>query len=56
MIDVGHSNKQIYNAIKKQIKHGKFKSEKIYGSGNSGEKISKILENYKFKNQKRITF
>ena len=56
VIDVGHSNKQIYNAIKKQIKHGKFKSEKIYGSGNSGEKISKILENYKFKNQKRITF
>ena len=47
IISVKYESKKIFNAIKKQIKHGKYKSDKIYGDGKSAEKIVKILSNVK---------
>ncbi len=56
VIDVEHSKDKIYEAIKKQLNHGPYKSEKIYGSGDSGLKISEILENCTIDSEKRITY
>ena len=56
VIDVEHSREKIYEAIKKQLKEGSYKSENIYGTGDSGQKISKILENWSMSSEKIITY
>jgi UDP-hydrolysing UDP-N-acetyl-D-glucosamine 2-epimerase len=56
VLDVKYNTIDIKNAIEKQIKHGKFQSEPIYGNGDAGIKIAKILANCKWQIQKKITF
>ena len=54
VIDVRNNSAQIINAIKKQIKVGKYKSQNIYGNGTASKKIVKILKRSKiliFKNK-----
>ena len=53
---VKYDTNQIYNEVKKQIKHGKYKPSKIFGDGGAGKKIIKILENYNFDLNKKITY
>ena len=43
LINVSYNYKKILTAIKKQIKHGKFRTEKKFGDGKSAQKIVKIL-------------
>ena len=43
LINVVYEYKKIHSAIKKQIKHGKFISDKKFGDGKSAQKIVKIL-------------
>ncbi|PPR79218.1 MAG: UDP-N,N'-diacetylbacillosamine 2-epimerase (hydrolyzing) [Alphaproteobacteria bacterium MarineAlpha2_Bin1] len=56
VLDTDYSENDIINAIKSQIDHGPFQSEKIYGDGFSGEKIAKILSSKKVSIQKKITY
>ena len=56
VINVDYKRNNIYKAILKQIKHGKYKSERIYGDGKSGERIAKILSKINVKLQKEITY
>jgi len=56
VLDTDYYEANIINAIKSQIDHGPFKSEKIYGDGFSGEKIANILSSKKVSIQKRITY
>ncbi len=57
VIDVKQNKIDIYKAIKTQIKIGKYKSESIYGDGNAGKKIAKILASLsKIEIQKSITY
>ena len=39
--------KMIYQAIDRQINHGPYKSEPIYGNGTAGVKIAQILSECK---------
>ena len=41
--DVNHDQKEIYQAVKSAISTNHFKSSGIYGNGDSGEKIAKLL-------------
>ncbi|HAM37850.1 MAG: UDP-N-acetyl-D-glucosamine 2-epimerase, UDP-hydrolysing [Elusimicrobia bacterium RIFOXYD2_FULL_34_15] len=43
VFDVNYNKNEIVNAIKKQIEHGKYKPDYIYGDGKAGKKIAKIL-------------
>ena len=43
VIDVDHKSDEILKAIKLQVEHGPYDSEDIYGDGNSGNRIAKIL-------------
>lgn len=43
VMDTDHHSQHIKEAIAKQIEHGKYTCEKIYGSGNAGENIANIL-------------
>jgi len=59
VLDAFYERNSILDAIKKQISHGKYESEFLYGDGQAGERISKILSEIdlsKIKIQKSITY
>ena len=56
VIDVENNEVDIQNAILKQVNHGKYNSESIYGNGNAGSKIASILANCNWSIQKRIIY
>lgn len=56
VIDVGYNRNEIKEAIKKQITHGKYPSNYLYGDGYAGEKIAEILSTCKISVQKRLMY
>ena len=56
VIDVKNNEIEILSALRKQVKHGSYQSEAIYGNGNAGEKIASILNTCSWKIQKKITY
>ena len=56
VIDVNYSRDEIREAIKKQIAHGKYPSNHLYGDGHAGEKIADILNTCKISVQKRLMY
>jgi len=43
VIDVAYNRNDIQNAIKTQVEHGPYESDKIYGSGDAGKQIANLL-------------
>ncbi len=56
VIDIKFNKDQILNSLKKQSKISKYKSEKIYGNGSSGKKISNLLTKIKLIHSKTISY
>ena len=56
VVHTNNSKKNIFDAILKQKKKGKYRSEKIYGNGHAGRNIAKILNKIKVNIQKKITY
>ena len=56
VIDVGYDRGQIVDAVKKQIQHGPYPSEPIYGDGHAGKRIADILAVADFNINKRMTY
>jgi len=56
VIDVGYRRDAIFNGIVSQIKNGKFDRDYIYGDGNSGEKIAKLLATCDLHVEKKLTY
>lgn len=56
VVDTGYSRNEILQAINKQVEHGKYAAEPIYGDGTAGEKIADILYHTEVEVQKRITY
>ncbi len=56
VLDVPYDKKMIYQAIDRQINHGPYKSEPVYGDGSAGKKIASILSKCNWKIQKTITY
>ncbi len=56
VLDVGHGTGEISAAISRQVAHGRFRSEPIYGDGRAGERIAEILVDVTPSIQKRITY
>lgn len=56
VLDVPHEKEAIRKAIQKQVGHGPYPSESIYGNGKAGERIADILSTCKVSIQKRITY
>ena len=56
VIDVDYDRAQIVAAIKKQIQHGPYPSELIYGDGHAGKRIAEILATTEFNIHKRMTY
>ncbi|MBI5557290.1 MAG: UDP-N-acetylglucosamine 2-epimerase (hydrolyzing) [Deltaproteobacteria bacterium] len=55
-IDVKHDIKEIEDAIRKQLKHGPYDPEYLYGSGNAGERIAEVLASIDCKAQKVLYY
>ena len=56
VIDAPVDQETIYNAISKQVHHGSYPMDAIYGDGTASKKIPMILSSTKIEQQKRITY
>jgi len=56
VIDVGHERKAIANAIERQVRHGPYSSDPVYGDGHAGDRIADVLARCNVRIQKRITY
>ena len=56
MIDVDNDQQQILQAIERQIAHGHYPSNDLYGDGTAGTKIAEVLATCQWKIQKTITY
>jgi len=54
VIETGIEKEEIKEAIKKQLNHGRYKQDTIFGDGKSSKKIAKILANTKPNIQKEF--
>jgi len=54
--DVGHDRRQITEAVKAQIAHGRYPKSTVYGDGYAGKRIAEILSTCQTKIQKRLTY
>ena len=56
VIDVGYQRDQIGLAVKKQLDHGMYPSNTMYGDGMAGPRIAELLASVELTVQKRITY
>jgi UDP-hydrolysing UDP-N-acetyl-D-glucosamine 2-epimerase len=56
IIDVDYDTKSIVAAVKKQIEHGPYGNDGMYGDGKAGEKIAEILAKGTLNVHKRLTY
>jgi UDP-hydrolysing UDP-N-acetyl-D-glucosamine 2-epimerase len=51
-----YNSKEIYNKTLFQIKHGKYRPQKIFGDGSAGKKIVKAIEKFNINIHKKLTY
>lgn len=56
VIDVGHEACEITDALRRQLEHGRYSSENLYGDGRAGERIAKLLATEPLEIQKRLAY
>jgi UDP-hydrolysing UDP-N-acetyl-D-glucosamine 2-epimerase len=56
VIDVDHDRATIASAIRRQIEHGPYQSEPIYGDGRAGERIANVLADCELHVDRLITY
>lgn len=56
VMDIGYNKKAIVDAIKRQISHGTYPSDPIYGNGDSGVLIAQHLAKVNLTYHKRLTY
>ena len=56
VVDVGHDRGAIADAIRRQIQHGFYAPEYLYGDGRAGERIADVLSRATLHVQKRIQY
>ena len=56
VMDVNHDRDAIVTAVQRQIDHGTYQSEPIYGDGKAGQRIADVLATCALGVEKRITY
>ncbi len=56
VVDVPHERGAIADAVRRQVAHGRYASEHIYGDGHAGARIADILATQTLQVQKRISY
>ncbi len=56
VLDVSYEAEEIYSGVKSQLEHGRYPSQSLFGSGDAGEHIAKLLATHDATIQKSITY
>ena len=56
VLDAGYERDEIVAAVRRQLAHGRYPSEHIYGDGRAGERIAEVLARVEVDIQKRLTY
>ncbi len=56
VIDAGYSRQEIVEGIRRQLAHGRYPSDPLYGDGHAGGRIADLLATVPLGVQKRLTF
>lgn len=56
MIGAGYDAGEIHRAVVRQIDHGRYASEKLFGFGNAGQRIAEKLRDIELPIRKRMTY
>jgi UDP-hydrolysing UDP-N-acetyl-D-glucosamine 2-epimerase len=56
VLDVGYDRRAIANAIEKQIAHGRYPSDRLYGDGAAGPRIAEALARIEPRIHKRLNY
>jgi UDP-hydrolysing UDP-N-acetyl-D-glucosamine 2-epimerase len=56
VIDVAHDRREIVAAIRKQLEHGRYAADGLYGDGRAGRRIADLLASAPLSVQKRLVF
>lgn len=56
VVDADYSTEAILSAIERQIEHGRYESNPLYGDGRAGERIAQVLESTELVIQKKMTY
>ena len=56
VIDVGYDRAEIVSAVQRQIDHGPYEPDHLYGDGKAGDRIVQHLAEFEFTLQKSITY
>lgn len=56
VIDVGYDRREIADGIRRQIAHGRYRSDHLYGDGQAGGRIADLLARVPLRVQKRLVF
>ena len=53
---MGYDRREIVAAVRKQIAHGKYQSDHLYGDGYASQKIVETLRTHQFTIQKTLAY
>ena len=56
VVDVGYDRREIVDGIRRQLAHGRYESDALYGDGRAGGRIADVLARATLTVQKRLTF
>lgn len=56
VIDVDYKSCEIQEAMRTQIDHGRYESDKLYGDGKAGARIADLLASERLEIEKRLTY
>jgi UDP-hydrolysing UDP-N-acetyl-D-glucosamine 2-epimerase len=56
VIDVGYSRPEIVDAVRRQVAHGRYTCDALYGDGKAGGRIADLLARVPLSVQKRLVF
>jgi UDP-hydrolysing UDP-N-acetyl-D-glucosamine 2-epimerase len=56
VLDVDYNRVQIQEAVKKQLSNGRYPSDPLYGKGDAGQQIAKILAEVSPRSEKRLSY
>jgi UDP-hydrolysing UDP-N-acetyl-D-glucosamine 2-epimerase len=56
VVDVGYSRDEIVEAVRRQVAHGRYPSDPLYGDGRAGPRVADVLARTPLTVQKRLVF
>jgi UDP-N-acetylglucosamine 2-epimerase len=56
VIHVGHDQREISEALERQLANGRYDSSSVYGDGDAGPRIAELLASEKLETEKKLAY